>query len=71
MGPGPGLGDFDFPLRWPRTRRAAVQDAVAQCLGLGAGQGPVQAQQPQPAQQVGRDGGGQASCLVDLVGLRR
>ena len=47
-GTGPGLRYFDLLLCWPRTSgRAGVQQAVAQCLGLGAGQGPIQAEQPE------------------------
>ena len=59
-------GILIFRLRWPRTIRAAVcRMPVAQRLGFGVGQRAVQAEQPQPAQQVRGDGRGDAPGLVD------
>jgi hypothetical protein len=71
VGPGPGFGDADLAFA-PAMDDAGggVQQAVAQGLGLGPGERSVQAEQAQPAQQVGGDGGGQAPGAVDLDRVR-
>src|SRR6516162_4746729 len=52
----PGPGSLDFQAAAPSAADQAggsMQDAVAQCLGLGAGQVAVQGQQLEPGQQDG------------------
>jgi hypothetical protein len=71
MGPGPGFGDFEFSFALAADQsHGGVQQAVAQCLGLSGSEGALQAEQPQPAQQVAGDHGGDAPGLVDLIGFR-
>ncbi len=51
LGPGPGFGDPDLAFALPaHDPGCGVQQSVAQRLGFGLGQGPVEAEQAQPAQ---------------------
>ena len=51
-GPGPGSRDFELAAAGASGEAGGgVQDAVAQCLGLGACQGAVEGEQSQPGQQ--------------------
>ena len=46
-GPGPGLRDFDLPFALSADQpHGGVQNAVAQRLGFGVGEGVVEAEQP-------------------------